>query len=397
MNNRVALVCDLLEERWPSMDLVADMTYSHLRSNPGSGFEVHQIRPAMVQRFEKWLPHNAQRFCNRFWDYPSYLNRIRSEFDVFHIMDHSYAQMVHHLPAKRTLLTCHDLDLFRCLVAPEQEPRPAWFRQMARHVLNGFRKAARVLCVSTVTRDEVISHRLVPEERVVVLANGKHPSCVPTANAVADRTAEELLGPKVPDTLELLHVGNTLPRKRIDLLLKVIAGVRKMRPQVRLIRVGGALTEELTQLARELRVLDSIRTLPFLERDVLAAVYRRASLVLQTSDREGFGLPVVEALGCGTPVVASDIPVLREVGGVSVSYCPVGDIDYWVRNVDELLEESVSEPHLWSRRQEAGIRHSDDFSWGAHARRLEDLYRDVLREESSLNKTKSKKHDICQN
>ena len=61
--------------------------------------------------------------------------------------------------------------------------------------------------------------------------------------------------------------------------------------------------------------LDAIVVLPFVDRATLAAVYRRAALALLPSEREGFGLPLVEALACGTPVVASDIPVLREVGG----------------------------------------------------------------------------------
>ena len=59
----------------------------------------------------------------------------------------------------------------------------------------------------------------------------------------------------------------------------------------------------------------NIRVLPFVDRPVLAALYRRASLVLLPSEREGFGLPLVEAMACGISVVASDLPVLREVGG----------------------------------------------------------------------------------
>ena len=60
---------------------------------------------------------------------------------------------------------------------------------------------------------------------------------------------------------------------------------------------------------------DAVRVLPFVSPEVLAAVYRRAAMTLLPSESEGFGLPVLESLACGTPVVLSDIPVLREIGG----------------------------------------------------------------------------------
>ena len=91
----------------------------------------------------------------------------------------------------------------------------------------------------------------------------------------------------------------------------------------------------MTRLGLEPHII----VLPFLERRVLAAVYRRAAVVLQPSDREGFGLPVAEAMACGTPVVASDLPPLREVGGAMASYCPVGDVEAWTSTVSELLDE----------------------------------------------------------
>ncbi len=88
---------------------------------------------------------------------------------------------------------------------------------------------------------------------------------------------------------------------------------------------------------------DAIATLPSSPRDpadraTLAAVYRRAALAFQPSDAEGFGLPVAEALACGTPVLASDIPVLREVGGAAASYAPVGDADAWSEAALALLD-----------------------------------------------------------
>ena len=140
-----------------------------------------------------------------------------------------------------------------------------------------------------------------------------HPSCSPMSHRDADLQVERMLGQ--PREHDMLHVGTCIPRKRIDVLLHVFAGVKKDCPDARLIRVGGRLTPDQTALSKQLNVCDSIVTLPRLEWDVLAAVYRRASVVLLPSEREGFGLPVAEAMACSTPVVADDLKCAARSGG----------------------------------------------------------------------------------
>ncbi len=75
---------------------------------------------------------------NRLWDYPRTRRRDRRPTTTsFHVVDHSYAQLVHRVPAGRAVVTCHDLDTFRSVLEPELEPRSAPFRAMARHILTG--------------------------------------------------------------------------------------------------------------------------------------------------------------------------------------------------------------------------------------------------------------------
>ena len=184
-----------------------------------------------------------------------------------------------------------------------------------------------------------------------------------------------MLGPRGP--VELLHVGRTITRKRIDVLLDVFAAVRARRPEARLVRVGGAFTAEQRVRARELGVLDAIVVLPFVDRATLGAVYRRAAVALLTSEREGFGLPLVEALGCGTPVVASDIPVLREVGGDAAEYCEVGDVAAWRDAILRVVDERVTDVERWQARRRRALDRAADFSWSRYAAALVDLYRSV--------------------
>jgi len=380
---RLAVVCDMLEENWPSMNLVGEMLLAQLRHDHAETFAVEQIRPPMRRRLTRAATttgqlFNLDRLLNRFRDYPRVVAARRAEFDLFHIVDHSYGQLVHQLPPERTIITCHDLDTFQCLLNGTQPRRSFFFRAMTKQILAGLKRAARVTCDSQATRAELLAHGLIEPERAVVIHNGVHPACAPEADTEADAEAARLLGPVQADAIEILHVGSVIPRKRIDVLLRVVAALRREFPRVRLVRVGGAFNAEQARLVAQLKLTDSVVVLPHLDRKVLAAVYRRAAIVLQPSEREGFGLPVVEAMACGTPVVASDLAVLREVGGTAAAYCPVGALSAWTETVTQLLSERSEQPQRWHERRVAGIAQAANFSWAEYARKMVAIYRQLL-------------------
>lgn len=373
---RVAVIADYAEEGWPSMDLVADMLMRHLvEEHPGT-VAATLVRPPMPVRLSRAVTRarTADRVLARFVDYPRALADIAGRFDVYHVVDHTYAHLVHALPPESTMVTCHDVDAFRAVLQPAEEQRwkpVQWM--MGRRILSGLRRARHVACDSEATRTALITLAHLPEARLSVIPNGADTGGYPERDSAADVEAARMLGPK--RGIELLHVGSTIPRKRIDVLLDVFAGVRRLRADARLTRVGGPFTGEQRVRARELGVLDHVDVLPFVDRATLAAVYRRSALALLTSDREGFGLPIVESLACGTPIVASDIPVLREVGGLAVTYCPVGAVDDWVAAIDRLLRERESDPARWEQRRAEALRRASVFSWSRYTEAVVAQYR----------------------
>lgn len=383
----MAILCDIVEENWPSMDLVGEMLFEHLERDYADEFTATRLSPPMRRRFTRIRDDghffNADRLVNRFWDYQKYLQNQKKKFDLFHVIDHSYSQLLHHLPADRTIVSCHDLDTFRCLLEPQNEPRSNLFKRMMSHVLDGFRKAAMVACDSVATRDELLEHGLISPERLRVVPLGVHPTCRPEPDPIADSEAKHLLGGSASGVVNILHVGSTIKRKRIDVLLEVFAGVRKEFPEARLIRVGGPFTSDQMALIERLKLQRAIIVLPHLERDVLAAIYRQATLVLLPSEREGFGLPVSEAMACGAPVIASDLPVLREVGGEAASYTSLADVSAWVETVSNLLDERDQNPEKWAARRAAGIGRAAKFSWAEHTQKVVELYEEILSVDSA--------------
>jgi glycosyltransferase involved in cell wall biosynthesis len=359
---KVALLCDSPDEQWPSMDLVGQM---HAAQLTAQGVPFEAFAPPIRRRTPSF---SLDRLLFRFGDYPAMVRRL--QFDVFHVVDHSYSQLLHVLPPGRTVVTCHDIDTFRSVLEPRRDPRGPAFRLMTSRILSGFRKAAHVACDSIATYDEIRKFDLLPVARLSVVPLGVHPSCSPDPDEAADRAATELLngftGPA------LLHVGSTIARKRIDLLLRIFAAVHAQRPDIRFIRVGGPLTQPQRELAQELGLDGLIRELPFLDRPVLAAIYRRSCLVLQPSDAEGFGLPVAEAMACGTPVIASDLPVLREVGGPAAVYCPPGNESIWTSEVLQLLTSSLHPLRA------ASLLQASHFSWVDYTKKMSDVYNGLL-------------------
>ena len=380
---RVGVVCDLREEGWHSMDLVADMLLESLPSASAGRVAATRLRPPMTRRWTR-LPivgsgNRAQlgdRLTGRLWDYPRWLRPQRGDFDVFHIVDHSYAHLIRELPAERTIVTCNDTDAFEAAregTVSRLDP----LRLLAAHVLDGISRASHVACISEATRQDLISTGRVDPSRTSVVYLGAHPACTPVPDLAADSQIERLLGPR---RFELLHVSSTIPRKRIDVLLEVFSRFRSVDPDARLLRVGGPLTREQQRLAERLNVADAIVELPFLDRLQLAALYRRASVVVLPSEREGFGLPVVEAMACGTPVIASDIPALREVGGTAAQYCSVGDINCWVEALAR-FRLGQSDPAVRERRRAECLSAAARFDWRRYAVQMAALYEQPLARE----------------
>ncbi len=171
----------------------------------------------------------------------------------------------------------------------------------------------------------------------------------------------------------VLHVGACITRKRVDVLLEVVAAVRETVPDLHLVKVGGEWTADHRERIARLGLVDAITHLSGLARVELAEVYRRAAVVLVPSEAEGFGLPVIEALACGTAVVASDIPALRESGGPAAVYAPVADVGKWADLVAKLLTNPAAAPPradrlAWARR----------FTWTAHAEIIAQSYHRLL-------------------
>ncbi len=360
---RLAVLSDLLEEQWPSMDLVTDMLVEHVGRQPG--VEVSCIRPTLPRGVRELASRGGARprfarplgvAIGRYALYPLELPKLRARFDHFHVADHSYAHLALGLPRERTGVFCHDIDAFRPLL---DGGRRGWRKALARTLLAGLRRAAVVFYSTEAVRSEIEEHHLVDVARLVAAPYGIAEEFQPEARA------EDALLRARPRYL--LHVGSLIPRKNPHFLLKVFVAARRALPNIELVQIGGEWDSEARALIAKEGLTSRVHQLRGITREELAAYYRSAIAVLLPSTSEGFGLPVIEALACGASVVASDIPVLRQVGGDGVSFRAVGDPDAWRDAIVSAFEGRG--PDL-SRRLLVASR----YTWTAHAATITSAY-----------------------
>jgi glycosyltransferase involved in cell wall biosynthesis len=378
LSGTLAVLHDMVEEGWPSMDQMGALLSTRVPIF-APDLQVTPVR-RRLRRFASVGPLSAigpaffaDRVLNRMVLYPGAVRRhVAGKFDLYHIVDHSYAQLALELPGRATVITCHDVDTFRSLVEPDADPRPAWFRAMTRRILRGFRRAAVVVCASEASRDDAVRLQLTEPSRLRVVPNGIDPAFLDEPSPEAQQRATALF-PAQRGVYDVLHVGNDIPRKRLDRAIDIIATLRKRGHWVRLVRVGPPFRAENRQRIADLVVSDIVE-LPFLERDVLRAVYSRCDLLLLTSDREGYGLPVVEAFAAGKPVVASDIPALRESSGGLATLVRPDSLPAWVAAVERVLAGGDPDGTQAAARR----AHAAGLTWNRHVLGLLPIYQELL-------------------
>jgi len=348
---KIAVLADFLEENWPSMDLAAEELAAHLCKIPNvEGLLVRPpLRAVRAQR-----PTGLQRAVGRFVQLPIELAARRLDADFYHVADHSYAHLALLFPRDRVGVYCHDIDAFRALLPSSGASRQRVL--LSQLLLKGLRRARVVFYSTQAVRDEIVKHGLLPTAQLVHAPYG-------VAAEFLDHQWTQAAGRRY-----LLHVGSCIPRKNVDFLLRVFAAVRRDEPEMELVQVGGSWTAAQRDYLETQRLGPYVVQRRGISRKELASLYTHASAVLVPSLSEGFGLPVIEALACGACVVASDIPVLREVGFQGVRFCAPTAEEDWSRAVHEVLQkgEGVAE----ATRDEVRAR----YTWMAHATVIRNAY-----------------------
>ena len=252
----------------------------------------------------------------------------------------------------RLFLTVHDLIYYRNRTPP-RDLTPfirllwrgyhlSWWPQ--RMLLNG---ADGIVTVSETTRSLIRQNHLTRRPVTVV------PNAADTAASLPDMRS-------APETTRLVYMGSFMPYKNLDTLVLAVAELPQYELHL-LSRVSETERVRLTRLVPQARLVfhDGVTDKEYY------SLLRSATALVTASLDEGFGIPLVEAMSLGIPVVVSDIPIFREIGGNAAVY-------FDPRNADAIVDavRELSRPGEWAARSARSIEQAAQFTWAASARTL---------------------------
>jgi glycosyltransferase involved in cell wall biosynthesis len=295
----------------------------------------------------------------------------RQRIDVFHGIDHVGIPF-----AGRTgkyVVTIHD-------VIPLILPRTftARHRAVVRLALARVRRRAdRVIVPSHAVKQDVVQHLGLAEDLVTVTHHGCEPRFHPRADPEALRAARARYG--LPSRY-VLAVGTLEPRKNLTTLLQAFARLREdgaVDPGLRLVLAGarGWLDEPIFRTVRSFGLEEVVCFPGFVDDDDLPELYRGAELFVFPSLYEGFGLPPLEAMACGVPVVTSNTSSMPEVAGGAAMLVDPLDVGGMAAAIARVLREE----RLRARLRAAGVARARQFSWETSARQVLDTYAALVR------------------
>lgn len=238
-------------------------------------------------------------------------------------------------------------------------------------VWRALREAVRIIAPTEDAANRICALEPSARRRLRVILEAADPVFRPAADAaVARQRAAALTGSESP---YLLVVGANSATKRHADAVAAMAAVPAPWHLVLLQRQGGS--PRLAELARRAGVADRITWLPRVSRDEVVTLMQAAGALVQPSVYEGFGLPIVEAMACGCPVVASDIPVFQEVTGGRAVFSAAGD----AVSLGQALRQVVDSPARRAELSAAGLARAAQLSWDTCARDTLAVYHEAAR------------------
>jgi glycosyltransferase involved in cell wall biosynthesis len=268
-----------------------------------------------------------------------------------------------------TVVTIHDLSL---LLHPETHERRRVWRARARLPITA-RRATMVITDTDSVRTEVQEHLRLSGDKIVTV----HCAARELFQPMQAMTADEIRTRLKVDKNFILYAGTIEPRKNLSLLVQAFEEISRVNDGgLQLVLAGkkGWLIDELYTYLKRSPSRQNVLFTGYLKDEELCALYSTCKLFVYPSLYEGFGLPPLEAMACGAPVIASRIPSISEVVGSAARLVLPQSASELAQAMTELLRDD----HLRKKLGAAGQKRASEYSWSLTAARIREVYKEAI-------------------
>ncbi|HET7217206.1 MAG TPA: glycosyltransferase family 1 protein [Vicinamibacterales bacterium] len=293
----------------------------------------------------------------------------RERADLFHTPHY----VLPPLTPCRSVVTIHDCIHLRF---PQYLPNRLGYAYARSFLWTATHRSSRVITVSEASKRDILEYFNVPPEKIDVIYNGideRFGTAPPDEDVVRVRERYQLDGPFI------LYAGNIKPHKNLGRLIEAFHILRGTSPEfegVKLLIIGDEIAKyaSLRHAVHRCKLHKHVRFFGFVPATTLAILYRLAAVFVFPSLYEGFGLPPLEAMASGTPVITSNVSSLPEVvGDAAVLIDPLQP-----EAIADALRRVLSDSALRDELRQRGLARARDFSWERSIRRVREIYGEVL-------------------
>ena len=304
---------------------------------------------------------------NKIFEYSAYPFIVKKkiiENNVKHITRQDMAFLLELIDMKKTIVTCHDI----IPIAYYKTLNPLW-KLNAR----GLRKAEKIITVSEFSKQDISKYIGYPEEKIEVI-----PPAVDHSLYYQNRNKAVLNKYRIGEAEKvILYVGAEEPRKNLQFLLKSFSRLKAKIPNIKLLKVGTPnylfVRKKLLKQIEALNLQNNVIFTGYVSETELADIYNAVDLFVFPSLYEGFGIPPLEAMACGTPVITSNTSSLPEVVGDAAIQADPYNVEDFAEKMYEVLQNDDLKEELVRK----GLKRSKMFSWDSSAKKTLKVYKEL--------------------
>jgi glycosyltransferase involved in cell wall biosynthesis len=369
----LVLFRDFLEDNRTSMEVYSDNLESALKPITGDLLMVNSYAPSIPDwLFKCKLPRGVRIRYARYFSYPNQAKK--NQGIINHIVDQSYAHLLNAIDSKRTVITVHDLIpilAWKGVVPGLSYPH---FPLLFKLTVASLSKARAIIAVSNSTKEDLITHCGLSASNITVVHNGID-TCFRSFSKEKSQSLRSRFRFPDENTYVVLITGNQSYKNHLT-SFQVVSKLESItNKSIQLVWLG-ADYEMCEKYSADVVLTNDVILLKNLNLDKLVELYNSVDCLLFPSWYEGFGLPPLEAMACGTPVVTSNVASIPEVVGDAAIMLPPDDVDGLAVAVKNILENKV----LRNEYIERGLKNVKNFTWEQCASDVLSVYKEIINE-----------------